>query len=142
MGKQIYYQVYNSGRKEQTMTSEKGSKISFSLGMLFSVFYIIVGIILIGYFTIDGFAAPPTIPVLGILSIITAYFLFKKQKWTLPLVLIFFFTGITFGATTLVNSIELYTFSGSLLFHTTLVAYMIILLIASAYVIKNREDFK
>lgn len=124
------------------MTSEKGSMFSYSPEMLFSVFYIIVGIILIGYFAIDGFAAPPTIPVLGILSIIAAYFLFKKQKWTLPLVIILFFTGITFGATTLVNSIELQTFGGSLLFHITLLVYMVILLIASAYIIKNREDFK
>jgi hypothetical protein len=124
------------------MTSEKGSKISYSLGMLFSVFYIVVGIILIGYFAVDGFAAPPTLPVLGVLSIITAYSVFKKIKWTLPLVIVLFFTGLTFGATTLVNSVILQTFTGSLLFHITLLAYMIILLIASAYLIKNREDFK
>lgn len=142
MGKQIYYKVYNSGRKEKTMTSEKGSMISYSPEMLFSVFYIIAGIILIGYFAIDGFASPPTIPVLGILSIIVAYFLVKKQKWTLPLVVVLLLTGITFGATTLVNSIELQTFGGSLLFHITLLVYMVILLIASAYIIKNREDFK
>jgi hypothetical protein len=124
------------------MTSEKGSKISYSPGMLFSVFYIVVGIILIGYFAVDGFAAPPTLPVLGVLSIITAYSVFKKIKWTLPLVIVLFFTGLTFGATTLVNSVILQTFTGSLLFHITLLAYMIILLIASAYLIKNREDFK
>ncbi len=124
------------------MTLDQSSKISYSPGMLFSVFYIIAGIILIGYYAIDGFAAPPTLPVLGILSIITAYYLFKKQKWTLPLVIILFFTGITFGATTLANSITLQTFTGSLLFHVTLLAYMIILFIASAYIIKNREDFK
>lgn len=141
MGKLIYYQLYNSGRKVQTMTIEQGSKTSYSPEMLFSVFYILVGIILIGYFAIDGFAAPPTLPVLGILSIITAYSLFKKMKWTLPLVIFLFFTGITFGATTLLNSVELQTFGGSLLFHLTLLAYMIILLIASAYIIKNRQDF-
>lgn len=141
MGKLIYYQVYISGRKVQTMTLEKGSKIS-SPGMLFSVFYIVAGIILIAYFAIYGFAAPLTMLILGILSIITAYSLFKKMKWTLPLVLLLFFTGITFGVTTLVNSVTLQTFSGSLLFHITLLAYMIILLIASAYIIKNREDFK
>jgi hypothetical protein len=124
------------------MTSEKGAKISYSPGMLFSVFYIVVGIILIGYFAVDGFAAPPTLPVLGVLSIITAYSVFKKIKWTLPLVIVLFFTGLTFGATTLVNSVILQTFTGSLLFHITLLAYMIILLIASAYLIKNREDFK
>ncbi|MEJ2271201.1 MAG: hypothetical protein P8X91_01670 [Candidatus Bathyarchaeota archaeon] len=124
------------------MTSEKGSMLSYSPEILFSVFYIIVGIIFIGYYAIDDFAAPPTIPVLGILSIIAAYFLFKKQKWTLPLVIILLFTGITFGATTLVNSVELQTFGGSLLFHITLLVYMVILLIASAYIITNREDFK
>jgi hypothetical protein len=123
------------------MTSKLSSKIKNPTVLLFSVFYIAVGIAEVGYFAIENFAAPPHIPVLGILSIITAYTLFKMKKWALPLVVGLFFVGITFGATTLSNSLALQTFGDAMLFHTALIAYMIILLIASVYIVAQRENF-
>jgi len=90
---------------------------------------------------IENFAAPPHIPVLGILSLVTAYSLFKMKRWSVPLVVGLFVTGITFGATTLANSIAVQTFGGALLFHLALIAYMIILLIASGYIVVKRENF-
>jgi len=123
------------------MTTKSGSKIENPVMLLFSIFYIAVGIAEVGYFVIENFAAPPHIPVLGILSLITAYTLFKMKKWALPLVVGLFFVGITFGATTLANSIALQTFGGALLFHLVLIAYMIILLIASGYIVLKREKF-
>ena len=123
------------------MASKSGSKIENPAVLLFSIFYIAVGIAEVAYFAIENFAAPPHIPVLGILSLITAYSLFKMKKWTVPLVVGLFFTGITFGATTLSNSIALQTFGGAMLFHTALIAYMIILLIASGYIVAKRENF-
>jgi hypothetical protein len=100
-----------------------------------------VGIIEVGYFAIKNFAAPPHIPVLGILSLITAYTLFKRKKWALPLVVGFFFVGITFVATALANSFALQTFGDAILFHTALIAYVIVLLIASLYIVAQREKF-
>ena len=123
------------------MTSKSSSKIKNPAVLLFSIFYIAVGIVEVGYFAIENFAAPPHIPVLGILSLITAYTLFKMKKWALPLVVGLFFVGITFGATTLSNSLALQTFGSAMLFHTTLIAYMIILLIASLYIMTQREKF-
>jgi hypothetical protein len=123
------------------MTTKSGSKIKNPAVLLFSIFYIAVGIAEVAYFAIENFAAPPHIPVLGILSLITAYSLFKMKRWSVPLVVGLFFTGITFGATTLANSIALQTFGGALLFHTALLAYMVILLIASGYIVVKRENF-
>ena len=122
------------------MTSEK-SKIENPTMLLFSIFYIAVGIAEVGYFAIENFAAPAHIPVLGILSLITAYSILKMKKWALPIVVGLFVTGITFGATTLSDSITLQTFGGAMLFHITLIAYMLILLIVSAYIVAKRENF-
>ena len=123
------------------MASKSSSKIENPAVLLFSIFYIAVGIAEVGYFAIENFAAPPHIPVLGILSLITAYSLFKMKRWSVPLVVGLFVTGITFGATTLYNSIAVQTFGGAMLFHTALIAYMIILLIASLYIMTQREKF-
>jgi hypothetical protein len=123
------------------MASKSSSRIENPAVLLFSIFYIAVGIAEVGYFAIENFAAPPHIPVLGILSLITAYSLFKMKRWSVPLVIGLFVTGITFGATTLYNSIAVQTFGGALLFHTALIAYMIILLIASGYIVAKRGNF-
>jgi hypothetical protein len=123
------------------MTSKSSSKIKNPAVLLFSIFYIAAGIAEVGYFAIESSAAPPHIPVLGILSIITAYTVFKMKKWALPLVVGLFFVGITFGATTLSNSLELQTLGDAMLFHLALIAYMIILLIASVYIVAKREKF-
>jgi hypothetical protein len=123
------------------MTTKMSSKIKNPAVLLFSIFYVAVGIVEVGYFAIENFAAPPHIPVLGILSIITAYTIFETKKWALPLVVGLFFVGITFGATTLSNSLALQT-GDAILFHLALIAYMIILLIASVYIVVKRENFK
>jgi len=122
------------------MTSETSPKIENRTMLLFSIFYIAVGIAELGYFAIESFAVPAHIPVLGILSLITAYSIFKMKKWALPLVVGLFTTGITFGATTLSNSIALQTFEGAMLFHIAMIAYMIILLIVSVYIVAKREN--
>ena len=123
------------------MASESRFKIGNPMVFLFSLFYIIVGIVQVGYWTIENFTAPPHIGVLGILSLITAYGLFRMKKWSVPLVIGLFLVGLAFGATTLNTSIVLQTFGGAPLFHTALIAYMIILLIAFIYTVAKRENF-
>jgi len=124
------------------MTLKSKFKVENPVVFLFSVFYIIAGAVEVSYLVIENFAAPPHIGVLGLLSLITAYGLFKMRKWSVLLVIALFFLGITFGATTLYDSIILQTFEGALLFHAALIAYMIILLTAFVYVAATREKFE
>jgi hypothetical protein len=123
------------------MTSKARFNIENPMVFMFSLFYIIVGIVEVGYWAMESFAAPPHIGVLGILSLITAYGFFRMKKWSVPLVIGLFFLGITFGAITLNTSIVLQTFRGALLFHIALIVYIIILLIAFIYTVAKREDF-
>lgn len=140
MQKLIYYQSYYSGRKGYEMTSKSGSKIGNPILLLFTIFYAAAGIAQIGYFVIESATAPPHLPVLGILSLITAFSLFKMYNWTVPLAILMLVTGITFGATTLANSLDLQPFGNAMLFNLVLVVYIIILLMASLYIITKRAD--
>jgi len=124
------------------MTLKSKFKVENPVVFLFSVFYIIAGAVEVFYLAAENFAAPPHIGVLGLLSLITAYGLFKMRKWSVLLVTALFFLGITFGATTLHNSVILQTFEGEPLFHTALIVYMIILLTAFVYVVAKREKFE
>ena len=123
------------------MAAESRFNIENPLVLLFSLFYIIVGIVEVGYWVIENFAAPPHIGVLGVLSLITAYGLFRKKKWSVPLVIGLFFVGLTFAATTLYASLLVQTFGAAMLFHTALIAYMIILLITVLFIIAKKEEF-
>lgn len=122
------------------MTSESGSKIKNPLVLLFTIFYAVAGIAQIGYFAIASSTAPPHLPVLGILSLLTAFSLFQMYKWTVPLAAVMFITGITFAATTLSNSLALQAFGDAMLLNLALVVYMIVLLVVSLYVIAKRAD--
>jgi hypothetical protein len=123
------------------MVSESRFNIKSPTVFLFSLFFIIVGVIEVGYWAIESFSAPLHIAILGVLSLVTAYFFFRMKKWSVPLVIALFLMGITFGAITLHTSLILQTFRGAMLFHIALIAYMIILLIAFIYTIAKREDF-
>ncbi len=123
------------------MDSKPRFNIEDPLVLLFSLFYIIVGIVEVGYWAIEHSVAPLHILVIGILSLITAYGFFRMKKWSVPLVISLFFIGLTFGALTLNTSVALQTFGGALLFHTALIAYMIILFIVFIYTVAKREKF-
>ena len=123
------------------MVSKSRFSIKSPIVFLFFLFFIISGVIEVGYWAIESFSAPPHIAILGVLSLITAYFFFRMRKWSVPLVIGLFLIGITFGAITLNASVRLQTFGGAILFHIALIAYMIMLLIAFIYTIIKREDF-
>ena len=123
------------------MTSGKLSEIGNQRLRILAILYIALGIAQIGYFSIENSTAPPNILILGILSIIVAYPILTQKKWSLPIIVGLFLVGITFGITTFFHSIVLQTFSGALLFHLTLIAYVIVMLISSIYIISQRENF-
>lgn len=114
-----------------------------SLGMfVFSVFYAVVGAALVFILVVSNFTAPPHVGVLGLLSLITAYGVFRMRKWSVLLVIALFFLGITFDATTLYYLIVWQTFEEALLFYVTLIAYLIMTVVASLYVVAKRENFQ
>jgi len=123
------------------MTLKSKFKIKNPLVFLFSVFYIVAGAVEVFYLVIENFTAPPHIGVLGLLNLFTAYSLFKMKRWSMPLVIVLFFLGITFGAPILYYSIT-QPFEGASLFHATLIAYLLMTLAASIYVTAKREKFQ
>jgi len=124
------------------MTLKSKLKVENPVVLLFSVFYAVAGAAEIFVLAVTNFTAPPHLGVLGLLSLITAYGLFKMRRWSVLLVTALFFLGVTFSATTLYDSIILQTFEGALLFHVALIAYMIMTVVAFMYVAAKRKDFE
>lgn len=114
------------------------------LGVLaFSVFYAVAGgaqafILVLSNFTLIH------VGFLAVFSLVTAYGLVRMRRWSVILTTILFFLGTPFGATTLYSSImqqNFYPSLGVLLFHLTIIAYLIITTVAFIYVRANRENF-
>ena len=109
--------------------------------LLFSIFYAIAGIVFLSIFVVYVLK-PPHVGIIGVLSLITAYGVFRMEKWAVWLVVVLFFLGTTFGAITLYDSIVLQTFEGALLFHAALIVYLIMTVVAFIYVVAERKDFE
>jgi uncharacterized membrane protein (DUF2068 family) len=112
--------------------------------LLVSIFYVIVGGTEAIILTLSNFRLIHVGP-LAALSLIAAYGLFRMKKWAVFLVAILFFLAMVFGVSILYVSVVWETFYSSvdvLLFHLALIAYLILTLIASIYVMAVREDFK
>ena len=116
-------------------------KVENSVMLLFSIFYAIVGIAFLSTFVIYDLQLLH-LGIIGVLSLITAYGVFRMEKWAVWLVVVLFFLGTTFGAITLYNSIILQTFQGALLFHIALIAYLILTVVALIYVAAKRTNFE
>jgi len=123
------------------LTLKSKLKIESPAVLLFSIFYVVVGVADLFVLVTTNFTVF-YIGVLGLLNLFTAYGLFRKKRWSVPLVIALFFIGVTFGATTLYYSITSQTFEGALVFHIALIAYLIMTLATSIYVIAKREKFQ
>lgn len=123
------------------MTLKSKLKIENPGVLALSTFYVVVGVAKVFVLAMSNFTLFH-IGVLGLLNLFTAYALFRMKRWSVLLVIALFFLGITFGATTLYNSIVLQTFEGALLFHVALIAYLLVTLIASIYVVAKREKIQ
>ena len=110
----------------------------------FSLFYAVAGaaqafILVLSNFTLVH------VGFLAVLSLVTAYGLVRMRRWSVFLTAILFFLGTTFGAATLYSSIMRQTFYpslGALLFHLTIIAYVIMTTVAFIYVRTKRESFR
>ena len=116
-----------------------------SLGVaVFSIFYAIVGVVIISILALSNFTVPHMV-VLALLSLITAYGLFRMKKWAVLLTVILFFLGAAFSAPLLYHSIMVEPFFSSLetsLLNLALIGYMIGLFATLLYVAANRENFQ
>jgi hypothetical protein len=98
-------------------------------------FYAIAGIVCLAVLPLANF--PPHIGIIGILSLITAFGLFKKRVWTIWLIFVLFFVATTFSAYTL------YYFSGRyLLLDISTSAYLILTWIFTAYAAARRKTLE
>jgi len=122
------------------MTLKSKLKVESTGALVFSIFYAVAGIAQVFILATSNFRLAH-IGVLGLLSLITAYGLFRMRRWSVPLVIALFLLGITFGALTLYDSIILQTFEGALPFHLLLIAYLVMTVIALVYVVAKRKNF-
>jgi len=107
-----------------------------STGMFAALaFYAIVGIVCFAVLPMTDF--PPHIGIIGILSLITAYGLFKKRVWAIWLVVVLFFVATTFSAVTLY-----YVFGSDLLLGISAIVYLILTWIFTAYTAAKRKTLE
>ncbi|MEA2090271.1 MAG: hypothetical protein U9O89_05890 [Thermoproteota archaeon] len=110
-----------------------------SLGVLvFSVFYAVVGIIFLYLLAIWSFN-PPHLGILASLSLITAYGVFKTEKWSVWLVVVLFFLGNTFCIIQLTHPSS---FRAGWLLQLPLTVYLIMTWIATIYIGAKRKSFQ
>jgi hypothetical protein len=83
------------------------------------MFYVIGGIILLVFFPLTSFA--PHVLLLGILGVVTGYFLFKERKETMLLIFVYFVTASVFSIyTVIVGGFGNYVVSGLLIVYAIL----------------------
>jgi len=118
-------------------------KIKRKDALLLAVFYVVVGVahIIILYFTNFGLL---TSGVLGVLSFMAAYGLFKARKWVVWLVVMLFFPQLAFCVSSLTATVIWYEFLPELnvlLLNISLAVFTALSFISFAYVAAKRKTF-
>ena len=111
-----------------------GSRLKIeNIGMLLTaVFYAIVGIVFFVLLALADFRMLH-IGIMGIISLVTAYGLFRKRNWAIYPVVMMFFVATTFAVYML-----FYLFIQDLLIGLAMIAYLILTWIATAYTATKR----
>jgi hypothetical protein len=111
---------------------------------VFLIFYIIAAIGNLYILVSNGLAMVHT-ALIAILSLMTAYGLYRMEKWSLWPVVVLFFIGNTFGFVTLYFSIVGRGFAGTvdtLLLNLALIGYLIMTWLATIYIGARRDKLK
>lgn len=111
---------------------------------IFLIFYVIAGIANLYVLAANGVAMAHT-AIIALLSLMTAFGLYRMEKWSWWLVVVLFFIGNTFGIVTLYASVTKYGFAGGadvLLLNLALVGYLIMTWLATAYIAAKRDQLK
>jgi len=95
------------------------------------IFYAISGIVSLAVLPITNFAMH--LGIVGIISLVTVYGLFKKRAWTIWPVIILFFVATTISLTMLYYAWE------DLFLDLTMIAYLILAWIFTAYIFSKRK---
>ena len=105
-------------------------------------FYFVTGIIMLVVLALSG-GTLIHIGLLGVLSIIASYGLSKMKRWALHLLVILFFSGLTFGITTIYSSLRLFDLSlNTLSLQAATVLYLVLLVITLLDALLRREKFE
>jgi len=111
---------------------------------MFAIFYVLAAVWTLGILASNGLSMVHT-AIIALMSLVTAYGLYRMEKWSLWLVLGLFFIGNTFGLVTLYWSLVLNGFAGStevLLTNLAIIGYVIVTWIATIYVAARRDKLK
>jgi hypothetical protein len=111
---------------------------------MFTIFYILAAVWTLAILVVNGVSMVHT-AIIALLSLITAYGLYKMQKWSLWLVVALFFIGNTFGLVSLYWSIATDGFAGSievLLLNLALIGYVIMTWLATIYIGAKKDKLK
>jgi len=114
------------------MSEKSKLRIENPVIFAFSLFHLISGILFLYSLTNDPNMVH--IALIGILSVITAFGVFRMERWSIWLVFVLFCIGNAF-------SFSLIFQMSSLLFKITIIAYLILIWIATIYLMAKREIF-
>jgi len=105
-------------------------------------FYFVTGIVMLIVLALSG-GTPIHTGLLGVLSIIVSYGLSKMKRWALHLLVILFFSGLTFGITTIYSSLRLFDLNLNIFFlQAAMVLYSVLLVITLLETLLKREKFE
>lgn len=122
------------------MTLKSKLKVENPVVLLLSIFYAVVGIVFLSIFVIYNLLLLH-LGIIGVLSLITAYGVFRMEKWAVWLVVALFLLGNTVGITTLTLTSG-WPADFGLLLQLPLIIYLIITWVISIYVVAKREEFE
>ena len=125
------------------MESKRQFNIESPTVFLFSVFYIVAGVGLLIVLALSDFGIF-TVGFLGILSLLTAYGLYKMKRWSVWLVAALFLPEITFGISTtnaLVVTRAISFSTANSLLGLGMIIYIILCFVSLAYIVAKRSIF-
>lgn len=111
---------------------------------IFAIFYMLATIWNLTILFVNGISMVHA-AIIALLSLITAYGLYRMEKWSLWLVVALFFIGNTFGLVSLYWSIARDGFAGStevLLLNLALIGYVIMTWFATIYIGAKKDKLK
>lgn len=111
---------------------------------IFAIFYLLAAVWNLAILAVNGVSMWHT-TLIALLSLFTAYGLYKMEKWSLWFVVALFFIGNTFGFVNLYWSIARDGFAGNtdvLLLNLALIGYIIMTWIATVYITAKKDKLK
>jgi len=100
------------------------------------VFYAIVGIVCFAVLPIANF--PPHIGIIGILSLLTAYGLFKKRVWTIWFAVVLFFSAVTCS----VVMLYYYLLQSDIFLGISMIVYLVFSWVFTVYTAAKRKTLE